>query len=41
MTLAHFLLLVLIGIVIYLYGGLWLLTTIERWWNRRKRERMK
>ena len=41
MTLAHFLLLVLIGIVIYLYVGLWVAVNIERWWNRRKRDRMK
>lgn len=37
----HLLLLGAIGLGVYLWGGLWLLTTIERWWNMRKRDRLR
>lgn len=37
----HFIGLVLLGIIAFLYGGLWLLGIIERAWNMRKRDRLK
>ena len=36
----HFIAAFLLGVIAFLYVSLWALTSIQRWWNRRKRERM-
>lgn len=41
MTAAHYIGLVLLAFVAYLFIGEWVLGEIERWWNRRKREKMR